>query len=81
MARNKNYIAGQPVPYIHPKEITEKRVKILEDRMQQIKDYCTTAKNSAISKNDALKTIKNICNTKDDEQKMWKSILGDSYNG
>ena len=80
MSYNSNYIEGQlKVPKINPKQITEKRVKILEDRIQLIKEKCSELKNSSISKNDALKTIKNICNTKEEEQKMWKDLLGDQY--
>ena len=80
--KNKtNYVGGTAVPYVQPKQITEKRVKILEDRIQQIKNKCTELKNSPVSKNDALKVIKNICNAKDDEQKMWKDLLGEAYNG
>ena len=78
---DKNVVGGIKVPKVDPKKITEKRVKILEDRLQQIKEYCTKAKNSATSKNDALKTIKNMCNAKDEEQKMWKDLLGDAYDG
>lgn len=79
--KDNNYVAGVKVPKIDPKKITEKRVKILESRLEEIKNFCSTAKNSAMSKNDALGAIKNMCNAKDDEQKMWKDILGDAYQG
>lgn len=77
--KNKNYIGGKSVPSVSPKQITEKRVKMLEDRILQIKEACLRLKNSGVSKNDALREIKHICNTKEDEQKMWKELLGDQY--
>ncbi len=66
------------VPRVSDKEITIKRYRILEKRIEDIKEACSRLKNSSTSKNDALREIKNICNTKDDEKKIWKEILGDS---
>ena len=82
MSTFKEDLAAMPkVPKISEKEITIKRYKILEKKIEDIKEACARLKNSPTSKVDALKEIKNICNAKDEEDKMWKSILGDAYDG
>lgn len=57
------------------KQITEARYKIIENKLNEIKCKCAELKNSSISKTDALKVIQNICNRKDENEKMWKDLL------
>lgn len=78
--KDNNYVAGVKVPKFSIKDVDSKKLKIYENKLNEIKEFCSTAKNSAMSKNDALKTIKNICN-RNDESKIWKDILGDAYQG
>lgn len=77
--KDKNYVAGVKVPYVSDKDIALKRVKVFEEKIEKIKEACTRLKNSPVSKTDALKEIKNICLSKDEEKGMWKDILGDAY--
>lgn len=79
MSNNEKYgnvVAGVKVPYVSDKDIALKRQKVLENKLERIKEACSRLKNSPISKTDALKEIKNICLDKEDEKNMWTDLLG-----
>jgi len=82
MSSLREELAKQPkVPYIKDSQITQAKYEIMKNKMETIKEACTRLKNSAVSKNDALREIKNIILSKDEDDKVWKSLLGDAYQG
>lgn len=67
--KKQNFYKGMP----SIKQIEEFRMKTAADRIEKIKQKCSELKNSAISKNEALKIIKNICLEKSPD--IWDNYL------